>query len=197
MSVLAALAAWSWIETVHVSSENQTWGAAFRKGTNRVAITKEVFRFIRTHWRPVPTSNRGAAGNPGPREVSPSAGKAANGDDVEMIDTTSPHADACTHDPVVGADATEAVRASEQQQQENTAGNGKACTGMDIDGESEDAKDVADGDRKEGSGKEDSVHMHDNDDDDVIAVPSGEGATGGRTGQVRGIVTFSRIVHRN
>ena len=149
-------------------------GAACRKGTNRVAVTEDVFRFISTHWRPAPTAKPGSGGKPGQGDAGAGTAKeAVDCDDVEM--------------PRAAPTRADAADASAPQGQENTARNGAAGDRMDVDGEGAGAgaKDVAEGARREASGKEDSVHMHEHDDDDVIAMPSGGAATQGSAGQVR------------
>ena len=46
--------------------EEEALGAACRKGTNRVAVTEDLFRIISTQWRPAPAAKLVLGGKPGP-----------------------------------------------------------------------------------------------------------------------------------
>jgi hypothetical protein len=144
-----------------------------------------VFKFISTHWRPAPPANPVTGTKPG-SGIEQATKDAEGCDDVEMIEDgpQNEHAHACTGrnaTPVTGAEAADA---SKRQEQENTPENvkeGDVEDGMEVDGESEGAKD-----EKESSGKEDSMKIDDDDDDDdvIIATSSGDGPVGANAGQV-------------
>lgn len=155
--------------------------AACRKGTNRVAVTSEVFQFISTHWRPAPPSKSGTSkaelGVDQPKD-------AADADDVEMIDAGCLNDQSHACDFAAQAAAADAVDASEHQEQENVTWEDDGEGAMEVDRVSEGGVALAEGGEKESRAKEDSMRI-DDDDEVIIAAPSGDGTAGVNTGQVQ------------
>lgn len=161
--------------------------AACRKGSNRVAVTSDVFKFIRTHWRPANTqkpvvnTKRSSGGD------KPGAGK--EGDDVEMVAAASPgqpaggEAEAVdVHSDAVADEDMNGPKGQENMPQ-NEAGQ-NAVEAMDVDDTVDGDKQAVDGDKPAAQEQALQGDEEDDDDDVIIAAPTEDGVTARVSGKV-------------